>query len=305
MSTPATQSHKNVGTSGDLKAASETEGIPVSTGPPRDPASQRTYLCPTCGVFFPSSAARSLHRRQVHQRHHLCQTCDKAFPTSQKLERHLKTHVKSEKKIKQEESDPYPTEFKNEENLESHLANQFTLGTWKIKQESDPFPKEFTNEENLESHLTSPFTLGCHQEYLTESGLNVQMEQLHSNEGHYKCLICDFVGQTCFELELHSEKDHPSTLITSDCCNQPFIDNTELLQSLGTELHSNEKVSECPVNSFRSEAESQMDFQMKTHAISKKHTCSHCGHKFAFKNSLTKHLSKGRCIILKKFPNKT
>ena len=272
MST-ATQSRKNVGTSGDLKAASETEGIRPTT-PPRDPASHRTYLCPTCGVFFPSSAARSLHRRQVHQRHHLCQTCDKAFPTSQKLERHLKTHVKSEKKIKQESDDTYPTQ-------------------------------EFSNEENLESQLTNPFALGCHQEYLTGSGLNVQMEQLHSNEGHYKCLICDFVGQTSFELDLHSETDHPGTLITSDCCNQPFIDNTKLLQSLSTELHSNEKVSECPVNSFSSEAESQMAFQMKTHAISKKHTCSHCGHKFAFKNSLTKHLSKGRCIILKKFPNKT
>ena len=271
MST-APQSHKNVGTSGDLKAASETEGIRPST-PLREAASGRTYLCPTCGVFFPSSAARSLHRRQVHQRHHLCQTCDKAFPTSQKLERHLKTHVKSEKKI---------------------------------KLESDPIPKEFSNEEKLESHLTNQFGIEYHQEYLTGgSGLNIQMETLHSNESHYKCLICDFVGQTCFDLELHSETDHPGTLITSDCCNQPFIDNTQLLRSLSTELHSNEKVSECPVNSFSSEAELQMDFQMKTHAISKKHTCSHCGHKFAFKNSLTKHLSKGRCIILKKFPNKT
>ena len=260
----AAPSHKNVGTSEDLKAASESEGIPQLPPP------GRTYLCPTCGVFFPSSAARSLHRRQAHQRHHLCQTCDKAFPTSQKLERHLKTHVKSEKKI---------------------------------KQQSDPCPKEFSNEENLESHLTNPFGLECHQEF--GSGLNVQIEQLQSNESHYKCLICDFVGQTCFELELHSETDHPGTLITSECCNQPFIDNNQLLQSLSTELHPNEKVSECPVNSFSSEAELQMDFQMKTHAISKKHTCSHCGHKFAFKNSLTKHLSKGRCIILKKFPNKT
>merc|ERR1712012_1480701 len=59
----APQSHKNVGTSGDLKAASETEGIRPST-PLREAASGRTYLCPTCGVFFPSSAARSLHRRQ-------------------------------------------------------------------------------------------------------------------------------------------------------------------------------------------------------------------------------------------------
>lgn len=265
----APQSHKNVGTSGDLRAASVTEGIRPSTGL-REVAPGRTYLCPTCGVFFPSSAARSLHRRQAHQRHHLCQICDKAFPTSQKLERHLKTHVKSEKKI---------------------------------KQASDSSP-QFSNEENLESQLTNQFKIECHQEYLTGgTGLNVQMETLHSNESHYKCLICDFVGQTCFELELHSETDHP-TLNTTDSCNQ-FINNTQLLQSPSTELHSNEKGSECPVNSFSSEAELQMDFQMKTHAISKKHTCSHCGHKFAFKNSLTKHLSKGRCIILKKFPNKT
>lgn len=271
MST-ATETPKNVWTSSDIKAPSEPDcGSAKAIVPLRDPASNRTYLCPTCGVFFPTSAARSLHRRQVHQRHHLCQTCDKAFPTSQKLERHLKTHVKSEKKI---------------------------------KQDSDLCPKEFSTEENLESHLKNPFGIECHQEYFTGSRLSSQREQVYCNETHYKCPTCEFVGNTYFEFELHSETDHPGTLITSKGFNQQFIDNTELLRSQSTEPHSNEEGSECPVHSLSSE-ELQTDIQMKSHTITKKHTCAHCGHKFAFKNSLTKHLSKGRCIILKKFPNKT
>ena len=238
-------------------------------------ASNRTYLCPTCGSSFPSSAARSCHRRQVHQRHHLCQTCDRAFTTSQKLERHLRTH-KSDKKLKCEVCSK---EFSLEENLESHYNVHYGKKLFKCQL--------------------------CMREYFTRSGLNSHLKQVHSNETQLRCTRCDFVGRTCLELEIHSETEHTETLITSNSqCNQQFIDNGDMLYcpltTPATFPPSNEKVSKCPVNSVNAEAELQLDIQMKTHNISKKHTCKHCGHKFAFKNSLTKHLSKGRCIILKK-----
>ena len=250
----------------------------ASSSPPTKckSASNRTYLCPTCGSSFPSSAARSLHRRQVHQRHHLCQTCDRAFATSQKLERHLRTH-KSDKKLKCEVCNK---EFSSEENLESHYNVHYGKKLFKCQL--------------------------CSREYFTRSGLNSHFKQVHSNETQLRCTRCDFVGRTCLELEIHSETEHTKTLITSNSqCNQQFIDNADMLYCPRTTSAtipppSNEKVPECPVNSVNGDVELQLDIQMKTHNISKKHTCKHCGHKFAFKNSLTKHLSKGRCIILKK-----
>ena len=240
-------------------------------------SSNRTYLCPTCGATFASSAARSSHRRQVHQRHHLCKTCDKAFSTSQKLERHLRTH-KSDKKYKCEVC---TKEFSLEENLESHYNVHFGKKLFKCQL--------------------------CLNEYFTESGLNSHLKQAH-NEVHYTCSSCDFVARTCLELEIHFETDHTQPLITSNSFYQQFLDSGDMLGYSSTgpdlpDLHNNQKVSKCPVNSVKIESELQLDIQMKPQSpanITKKHTCKHCGHKFAFKNSLTKHLSKGRCIILKK-----
>lgn len=252
---------------GDL-APEAGPGDPRPGPPAPRPPSSRTYLCPTCGASFATSAARSLHRRHLHQRHHLCSVCDRAFATQQKLERHLRTH-KSEKKFK---CDVCFEEFSLADNLEYHYT---------VHSETKLLKCRF-----------------CNLEHFTTSGLNSHLKQVHCNETHYRCTRCDYVGKTCLELEIHSETDHSETLITSNRCNQQFIDNA--LHTPPQLLHSNEKVSKCPVNSVNGEAELQLDIARKTHSITKKHTCKHCGHKFAFKNSLTKHLSKGRCIILKK-----
>lgn len=233
----------------------------------------RIFLCPTCNETFATSAARSLHRRQRHQRHHLCKACDKAFTTSQKLERHLKTTHKSDKKFQCEQCNKV---FTCEENLESHYHVHFEKKIFKCPQ--------------------------CSCEFLSINGLNGHLQQEHYDmpvKQNFKCKKCEFSARTCLELEIHHEADHGATLITSNGCNQQFTDSGQdtLYELL---LHSNENISQCPVNSLNAKAESQLEISMKAKPITKKFTCPHCGHKFAFKNSLTKHLSKRRCTILKK-----
>ena len=239
----------------------------------------KTFLCPTCDQVFPTSAARSNHRRQVHQRHLRCSTCDKAFSTSQKLERHIRTIHKSDKKYQCEECSKV---FISEENLESHYQVHFEKKVFKCPH--------------------------CSCEYFTISGLNKHLHQIHSTTvNSVEPEKCEFIPRTSSELELEiqqAESDHGgTTLITSNYKsgrNQQFRDSGHTGDTLYELLHPNENISQRPVNAGNSKAESQLDISMKAKNLKKKFTCQHCEHKFAFKNSLTKHLSKGRCIILKK-----
>jgi len=268
-------------------------------------SNNKTYLCPTCGATFASTAARSCHRRQIHQRHHLCVTCDKAFTTSQKLERHLRTH-KSDKKHKCEVC---RKEFSLEENLESHYNVHFALKLFKCEH--------------------------CQNEFFTQTGLNTHQKQLHG-ETHHRCSTCEFVARTSLELEIHTETDHTKSLITSNESFYPhYLDNSGILLNNSPQLTplstgtvdgadcfltcdwseaSNPSLSlvdktaqttpsagQVMENSNSRPADSGAQLEiLEPQLISRKHTCKHCGHKFAFKNSLTKHLSKGRCVILKK-----
>ena len=170
-------------------------------------SNNKTYLCPTCGATFASTAARSCHRRQIHQRHHLCVTCDKAFTTSQKLERHLRTH-KSDKKHKCEVC---RKEFSLEENLESHYNVHFALKLFKCEH--------------------------CQNEFFTQTGLNTHQKQFHG-ETHHQCTSCEFVARTSLELEIHTETDHTKSLMTSveSFYQAHYLDNSGILLNNSAQL---------------------------------------------------------------------
>ena len=230
---------------------------------------EKPFQCPTCGLSFVTSSARSAHRRQVHQRHHLCQTCDRAFSTSQKLDRHLRTHTG----VKEFKCDTCKKEFSLEENLKMHY--NVHLG-----------------KKNFSCYI-------CQREYFTRSGLNHHLKQVHGNEKLVKCSKCDFVGKTRYDVETHHKLDHVESSLKCDPCNQQFQNKQDLKKHI-MDYHSGGRPFSCTVCSHRSKSQSKLNIHMRQHSLNKIHSCKHCGQKFAFKNSLTKHLSKGRCIILKK-----
>jgi len=232
-------------------------------------ASEKPFPCPTCGLNFVSSSARSAHRRQVHQRHHLCHTCDRAFSTSQKLERHLRTHTG----VKEFKCETCKKEFSLEENLKMHY--NVHLG-----------------KKNFSCYI-------CQREYFTRSGLNHHLKQVHGNEKLVKCSKCDFIGKTRYDVETHHKIDHVESSLKCDPCNQQFQNKQEVKKHI-MDYHSSGRPFNCTVCSHRSKSQSKLNIHMRQHTLNKIHSCEHCGQKFAFKNSLTKHLSKGRCIILKK-----
>jgi len=232
-------------------------------------AIEKPFPCPTCGLGFVTSSARSAHRRQVHQRHHLCQTCDRAFSTSQKLDRHLRTHTG----VKEFKCETCKKEFSLEENLKMHY--NVHLG-----------------KKNFSCYI-------CQREYFTRSGLNHHLKQVHGNEKLVKCSKCDFIGKTRYDVETHHKIDHVESTLKCDLCSQQFQNKQELKKHI-MDYHSGSRQFSCTVCSHKSKSQSKLDIHMRQHSLNKIHSCKHCGQKFAFKNSLTKHLSKGRCIILKK-----
>lgn len=232
-------------------------------------AAEKAFQCPTCGINFVTSSARSAHRRQVHQRHHLCHTCDRAFSTSQKLDRHLRTHTG----VKEFKCETCKKEFSLEENLKMHY--NVHLG-----------------KKNFICYI-------CQREYFTRSGLNHHLKQVHGSEKLVKCLKCDFIGKTRYDVETHHKIDHVESSLKCDPCNQQFQNKQELKKHIMDD-HSGGRSFICTVCTHRSKSQSKLNIHMRQHTLNKIHSCDHCGQKFAFKNSLTKHLSKGRCIILKK-----
>ena len=232
-------------------------------------ANEKPFPCPTCGLTFMTSSARSAHRRQVHQRHHLCQTCDRAFSTSQKLDRHLRTHTG----VKEFKCETCKKEFSLEENLKMHY--NVHLG-----------------KKNFSCYI-------CQREYFTRSGLNHHLKQVHGSEKLVKCSKCDFIGKTRYDVETHHKIDHSESSLKCDLCNQQFQNKQELKKHT-VDNHCGNRPFVCTVCSHRSKSQSKLNVHMRQHSLTKVHNCEHCGQKFAFKNSLTKHLSKGRCIILKK-----
>lgn len=229
----------------------------------------KTFPCPTCGLTFVTSSARSAHRRQVHQRHHLCQTCDRAFSTSQKLERHLRTHTG----VKDYKCETCKKEFSLEENLKMHY--NVHLG-----------------KKNFSCCI-------CQREYFTRSGLNHHLKQVHGNEKLVKCSKCNFIGKTRYDVETHHKIDHVESSLKCDPCNQQFQIKQEFKKHI-MDFHSSNRPFNCTVCTHRSKTQSKLNIHMRQHTLNKIPSCEHCGQKFAFKNSLTKHLAKGRCIILKK-----
>ena len=209
----------------------------------------KTFICPTCDASFPTSSARSCHRRQVHQRHHLCVSCDRAFTTQQKLERHLKTHRPESKKVKCEKVGP-----------EDQTGTSGTTGS---------------DKKRLECGR-------CPGEYFTKGGLSHHQSSIHSKEMQLSCSRCEFVGKTRSELENHFGVNHHHQPTGSI---QPFRKSLEDISQHHQMALEGPLDDETPGNG---------------HHLNRSNQCNHCGRKFAFKNSLTKHLSKGRCVILKK-----
>ena len=237
---------------GDLRSpmiSCEGGGVsPPVTTCVRPPAKlDKTFICPTCEASFPTSSARSCHRRQVHQRHHLCVSCDRAFTTQQKLERHLKTHRTESKKTKCEKVGP--------EDQSGSEKKRFECGL-------------------------------CPGEYFTKGGLTHHQSSIHSNEMQLSCSRCEFVGKTRSELENHFGANHHHHQHQPAQSIQPFRNS---LEDISPHHHH------LPLDGLLDEETGGTGEH-----LNRSNQCSHCGRKFAFKNSLTKHLSKGRCVILKK-----
>ena len=139
----------------------------------------------------------------------------------------------------------------------------------------------------------------CQREYFTRSGLNHHLKQIHANEKISKCSKCDFVGGTRQEVESHHKSDHTDLSLKCELCSQTFQNKQEIKKHL-LDWHVSGRSFSCPACPVKLKSQSKLDIHMRQHSLARTHTCTHCSQNFAFKNSLTKHLSKGRCVILKK-----
>ena len=85
-----------------------------------------------------------------------------------------------------------------------------------------------------------------------------------------KCVNCDATFKSSTQLKRHTANAH---------CSRPF---------------------KCPHCPHRSKNKTNLERHVAFHTSNKDaYQCLHCGRKFAFKNSMKKHLEKGRCTVLK------
>ena len=91
-----------------------------------------------------------------------------------------------------------------------------------------------------------------------------------SNQETLKCVNCDATFKSTTQLKRHTANAH---------CSRPF---------------------KCPHCPHRSKNKVNLERHVAFHTSNKDaFQCLHCERKFAFKNSMKKHLEKGRCTVLK------
>ena len=91
-----------------------------------------------------------------------------------------------------------------------------------------------------------------------------------TNQETLKCVNCDATFKSSTQLKRHTANAH---------CSRPF---------------------KCPHCPHRSKNKVNLERHVAFHTSNKDaFQCLHCERKFAFKNSMKKHLEKGRCTVLK------
>jgi len=100
----------------------------------------------------------------------------------------------------------------------------------------------------------------------------------------WPCSSCSSTFESSNARALHRRQEHQKHLICTPCSRAfPTLQKLHRHQRAHARA-SEKKSSSSPLSSSHPP----------------RYACSHCAQKFAFKNSLTKHLSKGRCIILRR-----
>ena len=198
----------------------------------------------------------------------LCPTCEAIFPTASARSCHRRqVHQRHHLCVSCDRA------FTTQQKLERHLKTHRT--------ESKKIKCEKVGPEDPRSDKKR-FECGqCPGERFTKGGLTHHQSSIHSNEMQQSCSQCEFVGKTRSELENHYHHHHQHTRSI-----QPFRNS---LEDISPHHHH------LPLDGLLDEETGGTGEH-----LNRSNQCSHCGRKFAFKNSLTKHLSKGRCVILKK-----
>ena len=174
----------------------------------------------------------------------------------------------------------------------------------------------------------------CNRTYYTKSGLQAHIRQLHApattrDPVGFSCKHCSLKCPTRYDLIIHRKEAHACDINGEKCseCPMTFRTLTELkrhnisgthvtLNSIhNTKLtlcisktnflpfiaeHSNRPYP-CPNCPHRSKTRDKLERHLLSHSTPREsYQCQHCEKNFAFKNSLKKHLEKGRCDVLKR-----
>lgn len=127
------------------------------------------------------------------------------------------------------------------------------------------------------------------------------MRQLHAElPGGFSCKQCLIKCATRYDLATHRKQMHAGDVLGEKCplCPMSFRTATELKRHK-ISAHSNRPYP-CPHCPHRSKTKDKLDRHLLCHSGPRSSfQCQHCEKKFVFKNSLKKHLEKGRCDVLK------
>ena len=254
---------------GDLRSPL-TDVIQLSSEPPAPPVFPKLRV-----TVVPQPQTQPAGVTTKFEKTFVCPTCDATFQTASARSCHRR-HVHQRHHL----CVTCDRAFTNKQKLERHLKIHRTEAKKLKSEKSRKEPEDRLNANHAPNTGKKRFECSsCPREYFTKSGLNHHLKQVHSTERLYKCSHCEFIGKTSLELENHCSVDHAQTISSTIDRNPPFPNSLED----GRQQQEEERVSVSFTNSTNTGNQ-----------------CSHCGRKFAFKNSLTKHLSKGRCVILKK-----
>jgi KRAB domain-containing zinc finger protein len=120
----------------------------------------------------------------------------------------------------------------------------------------------------------------------------------------FSCKHCPQKCPTRYDLMLHRKSFHAGEVLGEHCkeCSMSFRTLTELKRHSIAE-HSNRPFS-CSKCLHRSKTQDKLERHILSHTSPRdSHHCQFCDKKFVFKNSMTKHLEKGRCDVLKQRSN--
>ncbi|XP_078127015.1 uncharacterized protein LOC144531017 [Sander vitreus] len=247
--------------------------------PEEERRAQKTYVCPTCGKQFPTSASLRRHLI-IHsgKKPYKCTLCGRGFTQIGNLKTHQKVHEgKFTNMATLEDRFPHP------EGAQSSVDICFCHWCW----------TQFSEKQLLEGHLKQAheskkpfFCTQCGKRFMYVPKLK-EHEAGHEGVKPHQCPQCDKGFQTSKGLENHMQDQKGEKPFPCITCGKRFKQECTLRAHYVT--HSGERPHLCSICGKRYARAEELKVHLRVHTGEKPYQCDECGKSFYYRQGFSNH----------------